>query len=108
MLRTFSEMLISSPHWQYKVWETRYPTKSVVRLFYRDPLECIQSLLESPLIQDHIWFAPFQLFKTAEKAVRVYTEWLSGEAAWSMQVRLMEEYILRPINQFSRIHSLVA
>lgn len=41
------------------MWETQYLTKNIVRLFYRDPLECIQSLLESPLIQDHIVFAPF-------------------------------------------------
>ena len=93
-------MLASSPCWKYKVWETRYPTKNVVRLFYRDPLECIQSLLESPLIQDHIQFTPFQLFKTAEKAVRVYMEWLSGKVAWSMQVHPMDKYILHPSNHF--------
>ena len=42
--------------------------------------------MRNPLVKDSIGFAPFQLFKTAEKTMRIYTEWLSGDAAWSMQV----------------------
>lgn len=67
--------------------KTAYPTKHVIRLFYRDPLDCIQSLLESPLVKDHIHFTPLRIFKTAEKLVRVYNEWLTGDVAWRMQVR---------------------
>lgn len=43
-------------------------------------------LMRNPLLADHIEFSPFHIFKTAAKTMRVYTEWLSGEAAWSMQV----------------------
>lgn len=55
-------------------------------MFYRDPLECIQSLLESPLVKDHIRFTPLRLFETAEKLVRVYNDWLTGDTAWRIQV----------------------
>lgn len=44
-------------------------------------------LMQNPLLADHLEFTPFRIFKTAEKAMRVYTEWLSGDAAWAMQVR---------------------
>lgn len=42
--------------------------------------------MDSPLVRDHINFKPLQLFRTSEKVMRVYTEWLSGDAAWQMQV----------------------
>lgn len=43
--------------------------------------------MRNPLLADHLEFTPFHEFKTAEKTMRIYTEWLSGDAAWSMQVR---------------------
>lgn len=63
-----------------------HPTKTPTNLYYRNPLECIESLFRSPLLKDHIKLSPFRLFETSEKLVRVYTEWLSGDAAWFMQV----------------------
>ena len=56
-------------------------------LIYRDPLECIQCILHNPLMKDHIRFKPLQIFKSESRAMRIYTEWLSGNAAWSMQCR---------------------
>jgi hypothetical protein len=79
-------MLPAGPLWKCKPWTTSHPTKSPVQLFYRDPLECIESLLNSPLSADDIEFTPYQLYRTAEKSIRVYSEWLSGDVAWSMQV----------------------
>jgi hypothetical protein len=46
-------------------------------------------LLQNPLLADHLEFTPYHIFKTAEKTMRMYTEWLSGDAAWSMQVRFV-------------------
>lgn len=79
-------MLPSGPVWKSKPLQTVFATKQPVSLFYRDPVDCLQALMESPLIKDHIQFQPFQLFRSAEGALRVYTEWLSGDAAWNMQV----------------------
>ena len=57
-----------------------------MQLFYRDPIECIESLLNSPLSANDIDFTPYKLYKSVEKSIRVYSEWLSGDAAWTMQV----------------------
>lgn len=86
-LRSRAELLPSGPKWMCKQLETEYPTKNKLHLYYRDPVECLSSLLQSPLLKDHLGFTPRRLFETAEKLVRVYTEWLSGDAAWSIQVR---------------------
>ncbi|KAJ7816384.1 hypothetical protein B0H13DRAFT_2242446 [Mycena leptocephala] len=65
--------------------EIQLPDQTTLTLYYRDPLECLQSLLGNPLVQDFIQYTPFRLWKSAEKLMRVYTEWLSGDVAWRMQ-----------------------
>ena len=85
-LRNRAEILPLGPSWKSKLWQTDFPTKQILFLYYRDPIECLQSILHNPLVQDYIEFHPFQLFWSAEGAMRVYTEWLSGNAAWEMQV----------------------
>jgi hypothetical protein len=87
-LRGLAELLPKGPVWQCKVWKTIYPTKKKLTLFYRDPLECIQSIwiLHNPLMKDHIELKPLRIFESASRAMRIYTEWLTGNAAWSMQV----------------------
>jgi len=88
-LQDRAEMLPSGPRWMCKTVETEYPAKNEIHLYYRDPVECLKSLMRSPLLKDHLNFTPRRLFEDSEKQVRVYTEWLSGNAAWSMQVRFM-------------------
>ncbi|KJA23491.1 hypothetical protein HYPSUDRAFT_66180 [Hypholoma sublateritium FD-334 SS-4] len=87
-LRSRAEILPAGPQWSSKPMKTIYPTKNSIMLYYRDPLQCIQSLMHSPLVKDSIAFTPLQVFRTAEKVMRVYSEWLSGEAAWNMQSQL--------------------
>jgi hypothetical protein len=84
-LRGRVEMLPQGPKWTYKLWKTVYHTKTAVQLFYRDAVECIQALLHNPLVQDYLHFTPLRVFKTAEKLMRVYSEWRTGDAAWNMQ-----------------------
>ena len=75
--------------------DTEVPTKKETILYYRDPLLCLQNLMQSLLIQDHISFTPFQLYESAAKVMRIYTEWLSGNRAWEMQVsRFFDTYML--------------
>lgn len=92
-LRGLAEMLPKGPEWQCKLWNTVYPTKKNYTLFYRDPLECIQSILYNPLMKDYIRFKPLRIFETASRAMRIYTEWLTGNAAWSMQVSSLRQSI---------------
>ncbi|KAJ7035463.1 hypothetical protein C8F04DRAFT_955065 [Mycena alexandri] len=87
-LRSRVEMLPKGPEWKAIPWRTEYPTKNSLTLYYRDPLECLQSLLSNPLVQDFIHFTPFRLWANSEKLMRIYTEWLSGDVAWNMQEQL--------------------
>ncbi|KAF8235728.1 hypothetical protein L208DRAFT_1255592 [Tricholoma matsutake] len=81
-----AEMLPKGPEWRCKCWDTAYPTKKKLDLFYRDPLECIQSILSNPLMKSHLQFSLLHIFDSAVRAMRIYTEWLTGDVAWSMQV----------------------
>jgi hypothetical protein len=72
--------------WISKKINPESPTKNNIILYYRDPLLCLQYLMHSPLVQDHISFSPFKLYENATKTMRIYTEWLSGDQAWNIQV----------------------
>jgi|SRR5882762_555844 len=85
-LRGRAEMLPAGPQWKCTPWPTTYPTKIPLKLFHRDSLECIQSILQSPLMKDSIHLTPLRIFKTAEKVMRVYSQWMTGNVAWDMQV----------------------
>ena len=86
LLKIQAEMLPPGPKWRAKPLQMTHPTKIPVTLYYCDPIECLQSLLYSPLLRDDIKYAPYQLFKTAEELTHVHTEWLSSDDAWEMQV----------------------
>lgn len=86
-LRARVEQLPSGPRWKFEVVPTTHPTKQPVHLYYRDALECVESLFNHPYFSNKMDFTPFRLFTTAERIVRVYTEWMSSDSAWEMQVR---------------------
>lgn len=72
------ELLPSCPKWQYCVMKTAIPTKSLVRLFYHDSVECLEALFEHPLFHDKLDLVPHRVYHSAECLVRVYSEWMMG------------------------------
>ena len=84
-LRSRIAILPPVPEWKARNWETPFPTKQPLMLLYRNPVECLQHLLQNPLLQDHIEYTPFRLYESATKTMRVYSEWLSGDFAWEVQ-----------------------
>ncbi|KAJ7813399.1 hypothetical protein B0H14DRAFT_3090354 [Mycena olivaceomarginata] len=87
-LRSRIESLPPVPNGRRNHGKTDHPTKKPLTLYYRDPLECLQSLLANPLIQDYIEYTPFRLWSEAGRLFRVYTDWLSGDHAWDLQDKL--------------------
>ena len=85
-LRACAEMLSKGPEWRCKPWITKHPTKANISLYYRDSLDCLQALVQSPLTANYIHFTPLQIFKMAAKVTHIYNEWRTGDDAWSMQV----------------------
>ncbi|KAJ3560440.1 hypothetical protein NP233_g10837 [Leucocoprinus birnbaumii] len=90
-LHSRNEILPSSAPWEYKPISTAVPTKSPVYLYYRNALKCLEDLLQSPLLKDHVQFTPFRLFSAADSAVRIYSEWLSGDRAWNLKDQIPED-----------------
>lgn len=85
-LRGLVEILPKGPEWRCRTLSTKVPTKSPIRLFYRDPVECLEALFNHPLFHDKLTLVPRRVYRTAERLVRVYSDWMSGNAAWEMQV----------------------
>ncbi|KAG0702891.1 hypothetical protein DFH29DRAFT_804305 [Suillus ampliporus] len=86
-LRSRAEMLPSGPNWKCQVIPSAYPTKHPIQLFWRDPIECLESLFSNPLFHDKLDFIPRRMYKTAAHLLWVYSEWLTGDAAWEMQTQ---------------------
>ncbi|KAI6046205.1 hypothetical protein EDC04DRAFT_2558364, partial [Pisolithus marmoratus] len=61
-------------------------------------LECLQMLLHNLLFTDSINFSPYCIFTTAECLVQVYSEWMSGDIAWRMQVSTFTSTIVLKLN----------
>ena len=57
-------------------------------LFYRDALDCVEYLFGNPLFANRMDFSPTRLYHNVEQTIRIYTEWMTGNAAWEMQVSL--------------------
>ncbi|PVF91792.1 hypothetical protein CPB86DRAFT_718777 [Serendipita vermifera] len=72
-------------------------TVSPITLYYRDPLECIQSLLDRPSLRDHMEYVPRQSWEDEEPSIRVYSEILTGDWAWETQETLPFGGTLLPV-----------
>ncbi|KAF8415444.1 hypothetical protein L210DRAFT_3431490 [Boletus edulis BED1] len=89
-LRFHAEILPSGPVWKFKVVPTTHPTKQPVHHYYHNSLDCIESLFNNPIFAGKMDFSPYRLFTTAERIVRVYTEWMSSDAAWELQSQITD------------------
>jgi len=80
-------MLPSGPRWKCQIIPSIHATISPIRLFWRDPVDCLESLFSNPLFHDKLDFVPRRVYQTSASLLRVYSEWLTGDSAWKLQVR---------------------
>ena len=85
-LRKLIELLPSGPQWKHRSIKPESPVKHDFQLFYRDAIECLQHLLHSPSLSGQIEFVPKKIYSAADRMERIYTEWLTGDRAWELQV----------------------
>lgn len=78
-------------------------TKSLIWLFWRDLVDCLESLFSNPLFHDQLDFIPCHIHKTAVWLLCVYSEWLTGDATWSIQVCTVIGLMRDTISQYCRI-----
>ncbi|CAG8741761.1 7144_t:CDS:2, partial [Acaulospora colombiana] len=79
------------------VWPSSGNTSSPVVLYHRDPVKCIQSLLDRPHLQDALEFAPRRSWEDENRQSRLYSEMLTGEWAWRTQGTLPPGSTLVPV-----------
>ncbi|KAG2055947.1 hypothetical protein BDR06DRAFT_858599, partial [Suillus hirtellus] len=87
-LQSRAEMLPKGPSWKCQVITSSHSMKHPIRLFWRDPVECLESLFSNPLFHDKLDFVPHRVYTTAAQVLRVYSEWLTGDFAWDIQNQL--------------------
>lgn len=78
-------MLPSGPWWTHRVISLNHEMKDPVHLYYCD-MDCVKLLFNHPLFADKIEFSLYELFTFAVHDVQVYTEWMSSDNAWELQV----------------------
>ncbi|KAG2354989.1 hypothetical protein BDR07DRAFT_1182249, partial [Suillus spraguei] len=66
--------LLKGPSWKCQVIPLLHGMKSPIRLFWRDPVECLESLFSNPLFHDQLDFIPRHVYKTAAWLLHVYSE----------------------------------
>ncbi|KAG1879138.1 hypothetical protein F4604DRAFT_1880090 [Suillus subluteus] len=84
-LRSRAEMLPKGPSWKCQIIPSLHRTKNPIRLFWRDPVECLEALFSNPLFHDKLDFVPRHVYTAAARLTRVYSEWLIGDSAWEFQ-----------------------
>ncbi|KAG2352145.1 hypothetical protein BDR07DRAFT_1315068 [Suillus spraguei] len=85
-LQSCAEMLPKGPSWKCQTIPLLNPTKSPIQLFWRDPMECLESLFSNPLFHDQLNFVPRRIYTTSAQLLCVYSEWLTSDSAWEIQV----------------------
>ena len=102
-----TELLPSRSEWQCCGLLPKVPMKSPVRLFYRDPVRCLEALFNHPLFHDKLDLVSCHIYRTAERLVCMYSEWMTGNAAWEMQVRFRSFLDVPILNVFTRLKYLL-
>ncbi|KAI6016427.1 hypothetical protein BKA83DRAFT_4060140 [Pisolithus microcarpus] len=74
--------------WKVCIVPTCHPTTNPVQLYWHDPLECIEALFNHPFYTGKMDYSPFHVFTAVEQVMRVYSEWMSSDRAWDLQVKV--------------------
>ncbi|KZS94794.1 hypothetical protein SISNIDRAFT_409274 [Sistotremastrum niveocremeum HHB9708] len=84
--RAKMKQLPASVPWKWQ--ELKFPgfaTKKPIIVYYRDGLDCIQSLLADPKYASDLDYVPRKEYTDAECTNRVYSEYMTGNNAWEIQ-----------------------
>ena len=81
------EDLPKVPEWKTQVISLDgYETAQPVVLFYRDPLEIIQALLQNPIFKGKWAFTAWKVYEDAGRQNHIYSDWMTSNGTWSARV----------------------
>ncbi|KIJ43039.1 hypothetical protein M422DRAFT_170417 [Sphaerobolus stellatus SS14] len=89
--------LPNGPQWFCKEVQLKEAPNEPQVLFYRDPIECLQFLSQSPAFDGHQDYAPIKYFSEVELRNRVYGEVNSGDAWHYYQSVIGPEETVNPV-----------
>ena len=81
--------LPKGPQWYCKEITLPEAPNEPQMLFYRDPIECLQFLAESPTFDGYMTYQPVQYFTDVEHKTQVYGEMNTGDA-WHYYQSIIE------------------
>ena len=76
--------------------ETGKPRKETVKVWMRDPVECIRELVGNPLFKDFLHYKPIRLYADEDGTNRIYENMWTGNWWWDTQVNLSTHRELWP------------
>lgn len=94
-LHTRMEDLPKAPAWKMQeISLDGYETAKPVTLFYCNPLECVQVLLQNPTFEGKWAFITRQVYKDPDQQNCVYGDWMTSDGAWSAQVSTCRAFLI--------------
>ena len=107
-LRTRIELLPSPPRWKADEIEVEgRDTKDPLIFYYRDGLDCFKFLLANPLFIDYMDVSPRREYTDEKKSERLYNEIMTGDLAWTLQVRGLESHDQHSMQSYSSTRILL-
>ena len=86
-LRQRIDLLPDTVRWkQAKVIVPGGRTARPLTFYYRSAFDCFKFLFANPLLANHMDFKPQRDYTNEDKSERLYTELMTGDLAWSLQV----------------------
>ena len=102
-MRARMDQLPKAPKWKMQDVSIKgYETAKPGVLFYRDPLECIQTLLQNPIFEGKWDFTPRKIYDTPDRQNRIYGEWITSDGAWAAQAGIPLCWSYRSHQSYSR------
>ena len=86
-LRSLVQSLPQPPRWRsLEITVPEGKTNKPIVLYYRDGLECFRYLFSHPIFQGCMDFAPRRVWTSEDRTSRLYSEIMTGDFAWRVQV----------------------
>ena len=67
------------------------PMTETLKLWFRDPVECVKELLGNPTFKDSIRYAPERIFNDPEHTTQRFSEMWTGDWWWKQQVSTYDQ-----------------
>lgn len=81
--------LPKAPEWKAQdIKLDGFQTAKPITLFYHNPIECIQALLQNPIYEGQWDFTPWHVYDKSDCQNQIYSEWMTTDGAWSAQVHI--------------------